>query len=298
MISRRPQRAEDVVSGRGDAQRPVASVQGLSIRRGDVSILQSISWTVLKGQNWVILGANGSGKTSLLKALSGYLMPTGGFIEVLGQKYGQADWRDLRLRIGLVSSSIRQMIEGDETALDTVISGKFGMVNLWGRISKADQRQGIRILREVEAEHLHARAWRVLSQGERQRVLIGRALMAAPELLILDEPCAGLDPLAREQFLQFVERLGRFADAPAIVLVTHHVEEIMPVFSHILLLKEGRVLAAGKRERALTSETMSAVFGARMTLRKSKTRYTLKIERENAAGSYEIFPSRVRADLK
>ena len=224
--------------------------------------MRDLDWRVESGEHWAILGANGSGKTSLLSALTGYFMPTGGEITVLGQRFGDSDWRELRKHIGLVSSSIRQLMSDDEPALDTVISGRYAMIELWGAVKRADRARGMRLLRQIECAHLATRAWRFLSQGERQRILIGRALMAKPRLLILDEPCAGLDPAAREHFLQFLQRLGRSAEAPTLVLVTHHVEEIMPVFSHVLVLKAGRVLCAGPKESVLTSGTLSEAFAA------------------------------------
>jgi iron complex transport system ATP-binding protein len=144
-------------------------------------------------------------------------------------------------------------------------------------VGARERRQGRAILRRVEAEYLADRPWRYLSQGERQRILIGRALMAEPELLILDEPCAGLDPVARERFLSFVERLAHGRDAPAMVLVTHHVEEIMPVFSHILLLRRGRVLAAGERARVMRSAVLAEAFDAPVRLRSSAGRYSLAV---------------------
>ena len=257
--------------------KPVLAVDGLGIQRGGVVILDAVSWRIEPREHWVILGSNGSGKTSLLKALSGYFMPTTGAITVLGGTYGRTDWRDLRLRIGLVSSAIRQMIEEGEPALHAVISGKYAMVNLWRKVTAGDRRRALRILGQVECAPLAARPWQHLSQGERQRVLIGRALMAKPRLLILDEPCAGLDPLAREHFLRFLERLGAKKGAPALVLVTHHVEEIMPVFSHVLILKEGRVLAAGKKNGTLTSRLLSEAFGARIAVRHAGGRFTLTV---------------------
>ena len=262
---------------------PVLAVEGLRIQRGEIVILDDLSWRVEPGQHWAILGPNGSGKTSLLKALSGYFMPTAGAITVLGGIYGRTDWRDLRLRIGLVSSFIRQMIEEGEPSLNAVISGKYAMVNLWGKVTAGDRRLALRILGQVECAPLAARPWQYLSQGERQRVLIGRALMAKPRLLILDEPCAGLDPLAREHFLRFLERLGSRKGAPTLVLVAHHVEEIMPVFSHVLILKEGRVLAAGKKNETLTSRLLSEAFGARMTVRRSGGRFTLSVRSRKSA---------------
>jgi iron complex transport system ATP-binding protein len=254
----------------------ILSVTGLHIERGGTVILDNVNWRVESGQHWVILGANGSGKTSLLSALTGYLMPTAGEISLLGKIYGESDWRELRKKIGIVSSSIRQMMADDEPALETVASGKYAMIDFWGKVSRAERAQALKLLRQVECEYLAERPWRVLSQGERQRVLIGRALMAKPRALILDEPCAGLDPAAREHFLQFLQRLGARKNSPTLVLVTHHVEEIMPVFSHVLMLRRGCVLAAGEKTGALTSKNLSEVFGARMRLFTAGPRYGLK----------------------
>lgn len=258
------------------SSKPILEVAGLRIERDGVTILRDVDWRVAHGEHWVILGANGSGKTSLLSALTGYLMPTSGEITVLGETYGQSDWRELRKRIGLVSSSVRQMMADDEPALETVASGKYAMIDFWGRLDRADKAEAARWLKRVECGHLEQRPWRVLSQGERQRVLIGRALMARPRVLILDEPCAGLDPAAREHFLQFIQRLGAAKHSPTLVLVTHHVEEIMPVFSHCLILKKGRVLASGHRG-ILTSGNLSDAFGAPARLNRAGGRYALKV---------------------
>jgi iron complex transport system ATP-binding protein len=256
----------------------ILKVTALGITRDGTRILDHISWSVAKGEHWVILGANGSGKTSLLSALTGYLTPTTGEVEVLGQRYGSSDWRELRRAIGIVSSSVRQMMHDDEPALDSVISGKFAMIDFWGASTPGDRAQAMRILRQVECARLAARPWRVLSQGERQRILIGRALMARPRLLILDEPCAGLDPVSREHFLQFIQRLGLQRNSPALILVTHHVEEIMPVFTHVLLLKAGRVLALGPRENVLASRPLGETFDAKVSLRRVAGRYQLAIQ--------------------
>jgi iron complex transport system ATP-binding protein len=257
--------------------KPILQVEGLRIQRGDTVILRDIHWRVDRGQHWAILGANGSGKTSLLSALTGYLMPTDGEISVLGERYGNSDWRELRKKIGIVSSAVRQMMADDEPALDTVISGRFAMIDFRGRASRADRARALQLLRQVECAKIADRPWRVLSQGERQRVLIGRALMARPRLLILDEPCAGLDPAAREQFLQFLERLGCGRSSPTLVLVTHHVEEIMPVFSHVLILKDGRLLESGKKAAALTARALSRAFNARVKVQRKSGRYLAQV---------------------
>jgi iron complex transport system ATP-binding protein len=259
------------------ASSPILQVSGLSIRRGSTIILNNVFWRVERGQHWAILGANGSGKTSLLSALTGYFMPSAGEITLLGHRYGKTDWRELRKRVGIVSSAVRQMMADDEPALETVVSGKYAMIDYWGRMTRTDRRRAEQLLRQVECAYLGERPWGVLSQGERQRILIGRALMPKPQLLILDEPCAGLDPAAREHFLQFLQRLGRSKSAPTMVLVTHHVEEIMPVFSQVLLLKDGTTLAAGPKSKVLTTRALSETFAARVQLRRAYGRYTSSV---------------------
>ena len=264
----------------------ILSVRDLTIQRGPVRILDRVTWAVAPGQHWVILGANGSGKTSLLSALTGYLSPTSGDITVLGQTFGESDWRELRTRIGLVSSTIRQMIPDHEPALTTVISGRYAMIDYWGRVRSEDRLAARRLLVQVEAKNLADRPWGVLSQGERQRILIARALMARPPLLILDEPCAGLDPLARENFLAFLQRLGAKKRAPALIFVTHHVEEIIPLFTHTLLLRAGRLLAAGPNKSVLTTAHLTTTFDTPLRLTHRRQRYTLTIPKPQPDGIY------------
>ncbi|MEI6195571.1 MAG: ABC transporter ATP-binding protein [Verrucomicrobiota bacterium] len=263
--------------------KPILSVANLRVERDGTVILHDVSWHVQRGEHWVILGANGSGKTSLLSALTGYLMPTAGEIFLLGETYGQSDWRELRKKVGLVSSSVRQMMADAEPALETVASGKYAMIDFWGRVTRSERAAASRLLRLVECAYLADRPWGVLSQGERQRVLVARALMAQPRVLILDEPCAGLDPAAREHFLQFLQRLGGRKNSPTLVLVTHHVEEIMPVFSRVLILKTGRVLAAGERPDVLNSKNLSRAFGAKMRLQQMGDRYALNVTAKSRA---------------
>ncbi len=251
------------------AAAPILKVKNLFLRRDQTVILDHVNWTVQPRENWVILGANGSGKTSLLRAITGYLAPTDGGIELLGEEFGESDWRELRLRIGVVTNSFGSLVPVCENAVDTVVSGKFAQLDLWQRGDEKDQRTAQRLLKQVDATYLANRQWQHLSQGERQRVLIARALMARPKLLILDEPCAGLDPVARRDFLALVDRLAVSRSAPALVLVTHHVEEITPAFTHTLLLREGRVLVSGPRKTTLNAKNLSAVFGTSMKLTKS-----------------------------
>jgi iron complex transport system ATP-binding protein len=251
----------------------------LRVSRGDTEILRGVNWRVGAGEHWVMLGANGSGKTSLLKALTGYLSPTSGEISLLGRRYGACDWRELRLEIGVVTSAFAASIPPAEHALDTVVSGKFAQLDLWHRTTRADRAAALRWLRFVGLGRIAAREWAYLSQGERQRVLIARALMARPRLLILDEPAAGLDPVAREKFLQFIDGIARRhrRHGTTLVLVTHHVEEIMPAFTHALLLRAGRVVAAGPRRAVLTAANLSHTFGAPLRLHRRRGRYALAL---------------------
>jgi iron complex transport system ATP-binding protein len=267
------------LAGRAASKPRTTSVIGVSKLRveRDAIILKSIDWQVERGQHWVIVGANGSGKTSLLSTLTGYMPLTAGEISVLGEIYGRTDWRELRKRVGIVSSSIQQLVESHQTGLDTIIGGRNAMIGVWGEVPPEQRAQALKILRQIEGTAIRDRPWRVLSQGERQRVLIGRALMARPELLILDEPCAGLDPVAREHFLQFLGRLARTRLAPTLVLVTHHVEEIIPIFSHVLVLRGGGVLAAGRKAKVLTSSILSRAFNAPVKLRRQRGRYSMSV---------------------
>lgn len=245
--------------------KPVLSVERLRVER-DTVILDDVSWQMRKGEHWAILGANGSGKTSLLSVLTGYLTPTSGYVAVGDKVYGETDWRDVRTHIGLVSGNIRRLIRPEETGLEVVISGKDAVLNYWGEITPELDTRARAILADIGCAYAADRRWAVLSEGERQRCLIGRALMAGYEVLILDEPCSGLDPVAREHFLHFVEDLARRPSAPGIVLVTHHVEEITPAFSHVLVLKRGRVLTQGKKTDVMASATLSKAFNADIVL--------------------------------
>jgi len=258
----------------------VLRVSGLTVRRGSAVILEQVDWRVERGEHWVILGANGCGKTSLLKSLLGYLTPSNGEIEVLGERYGAHDWRELRRRIGIVSSMLQASLPANEPALATVVSGLSAQLDLWREPTRAEAAAAQRHLRRAGAAGLAKRAWGVLSQGERQRVLIARALMAEPALLILDEPCAGLDPVARERFLSRLEGLAKEEGGPAPALVTHHVEEITPSFTHVMLLRQGKVMEAGPREEILgrgASVRLSETFGARLRLTRRQGRFGLEV---------------------
>ncbi len=259
-----------------EARDIVLDVDGLSMRRGTVEILRGINWQVRRGEHWAMLGANGSGKTTLLSVLTGYASATTGRIRMLGQEWGRSDWREMRGQVGLVSSSVRQLMAEGETALETVASGRNGTIDLWGPVKSGDARRARQILEGLGCGHLEKRAWAVLSQGERQRVLIGRALMGKPKALILDEPCAGLDPAAREDFLGFVQEMTAAKASPTIILVTHHVEEIVPGITHVLALKGGAVAGKGEKRTELTRRLMEQIFECSARLRFVGGRYSLR----------------------
>jgi iron complex transport system ATP-binding protein len=259
---------------------PVFEMENVTVRRNGKEILNDVSWSVEKGQHWVILGGNGSGKTSILNVLMGYLTPTEGEVEMKGREDAinsqNQEWDDWRKRIGFVSSSISQLIDLEETALDIVLAGRHAMVNYWGDNDEKEIRAAEKVLERVNCLELRDQIWATMSQGERQRVLIGRALMAPQmDMLILDEPCAGLDPVAREHFLSFIDDLTERGTFRSLLLVTHHVEEIIPSITHALVLKEGGVIASGEKRRALNSLSLSRAFDSELKLRSRLGRYRL-----------------------
>lgn len=254
---------------------PVLSVEGIRFERGPRPILDDINWQVRAGEHWVILGPNGCGKTSLINLITGYDMATSGNIRVAGARFGAADWREVRKRIGLVAGTLTYYLESSEPVIDAVVSGREAMINLTGDLNAALVKEARALLRQFGCGHLADSRWGVLSQGERQKILICRALMARFRVLILDEPCAGLDPVAREHFLAWLQNLATRRGAPSLVLVTHHVEEIIPCFNRVLLMKRGNVLNAGEKRRVLTSAKLSDAYGAKLKLKASDGRYRL-----------------------
>lgn len=238
----------------------IIHVDNVSWRRNGKSIIENIDWKVNKGEHWAILGLNGSGKTTLLNMLNGYIWPSTGNLTVLNEQFGQTDIRALRKRIGWVSSSLQERILVTQRVEQIVVSGKFGSTGLYDEQTKEDNEKAQELLIQLNCTHLYGKEYGVCSQGEQQKVLIARALMANPELLILDEPTNGLDFIAREQLLESIAHIANQADAPTLLFVTHHVEEISPLFTHTLLLKNGAVFSKGTREKILQNTSMSTFF--------------------------------------
>jgi len=230
-----------------------------------------------QGQHWVILGSNGSGKTSLLNVIMGYEQATSGRFMVFGSPFGTMPWQEIRQKVGIVSISVSQRIQPDQIAQNIVIAGKTAMMNTWAPVTESQIGEAKRWLYLVGIEHLAERPWGVLSQGERQRLMIARALIIQPKLLVLDEPCAGLDPVARESFLEFLQHILTEEFKIPTILVTHHVEEIVPMFTHVLLMKGGEVKDAGEKHEMLTSQKLTDTFGANIDIQIHYNRFFLRI---------------------
>ncbi|WP_373893341.1 ABC transporter ATP-binding protein [Virgibacillus sp. CBA3643] len=238
----------------------IIDMQDVSWKRQQEAILSNVNWKVSRGEHWAVLGLNGSGKTTLLNMVNGYIWPSTGKVNVLGQQFGKTDIRELRKSIGWVSSSIQERIKETAFAVDVVVSGKYASIGLYEDTTEEDYEKAYQIMEQVGCRHLADRTYQTCSQGEKQKILIARGLMASPDLLILDEPTSGLDFISREELLSTINHLAIQKDAPSIIFVTHHIEEIMPVFSHILLLRQGTVFDKGERSDLLTSSCLSEFF--------------------------------------
>ncbi|MFC4798267.1 ABC transporter ATP-binding protein [Neobacillus sp. GCM10023253] len=239
----------------------ILQLEDVSLKRSDNWILKNVNWQIEKGEHWVLFGLNGSGKTAILNLLNAYNFPTKGKINVLGMEFGKTYLAEkLRKQIGFVSSSLQEKFHPGDNAFEVVLSGAFASIGLYEAPTDEIRRKAISLLEELGCIDYANRNYETLSQGEKQRVLIARALMADPSLLILDEPTNGLDFIAREKLLESIETIAKNPDAPAIIYVTHHVEEILPVFNKTLLLKEGQVFAYGNTNEMLSSEGLTQFF--------------------------------------
>jgi iron complex transport system ATP-binding protein len=239
----------------------------VTVRRGSATLLDKISWRVGEGERWVVLGPNGAGKTTLLQVASAQIHPTDGVVGILDEVLGTVDVFELRPRIGLTSAALAERIPRSELVRDVVVSASYGVVGRWREVyDDLDHDRARELLASVGADHLLDRTFGTLSEGERKRVQIARALMADPELLLLDEPAAGLDLGGREDLVSTLTLLAADAASPTTVLVSHHVEEIPPGFSHALLLRGGRVVAAGEIDQVITEERLAETFDMPLVL--------------------------------
>jgi iron complex transport system ATP-binding protein len=255
----------------------VLELAGVSVVRGGSTLLDNITWEVEEGQRWVILGPNGAGKTTLLQLAAGRIHPTTGVAGILGEVLGAVDVFELRPRIGLSSAAIAERLPPEELVRDVVVTASYGIVGRWREQYDAlDHARADALLDALGAGHLRDRAFGTLSEGERKRVQIARALMTDPELMLLDEPAAGLDLGGREDLVARLGALAADTEAPALVLVTHHVEEIPPSFTDILLMREGRIVAAGPLELVLTAANLSETFGLPLLVERRGGRWSAR----------------------
>ncbi|MGA2790531.1 MAG: ABC transporter ATP-binding protein [Candidatus Bathyarchaeia archaeon] len=251
----------------------VVELHDVSVTFDETRVIRHVDWIIRKGQHWALIGPNGSGKTTLLRVINGYLWPTTGSAAVLGKKFGACDLRELRKSIGFASSFMSDKTPPELPVLQVVLSGRFASIGLYDRPSTKEVKRARSLLGKVGCLQLAAKRYHTLSQGEKQRIVIARALMSSPKILILDESCAGLDLDAREDLLRLVDSLGRSATSPTMIFATHRVEEISPVFTHVLLIKKGRIVASGSKKAVLNTENLRKGFRRDLIVVRRKGRY-------------------------
>ena len=258
----------------------IVSLKNVSLRRGNKEIVRDINWSIQPNEHWGILGLNGSGKTSLLNIVSGYHFPTLGEVTVLGNRFGRTSLPELRKKIGFVSSSLERFAEffNRETVERVVVSGKFASFGIYEQVVQEDWDKADALLESLRLSFLKGKPYQLLSEGEKRRVLIARSLMSDPEMLILDEPCSGLDILSREQFLGVIEEIVN--NGCHIIYVTHHIEELVEAMTHVLLLKDGEIVAAGPKQDVLTNDYLSTTYRVPVAIRWEDGRPWLAIHKE------------------
>ncbi len=255
----------------------VVRLRGVGIRRGGSMLLRDVDWTVYDDERWVVIGPNGAGKTTLLQVASTQLHPSDGTAEVLGERLGATDVFELRPRIGLASAALADRVPPGEKVIDLVLTASYAIVGRWREdYESADVTRAVELLDALGCAHLIRRRFSTLSEGERKRVQIARSLMPDPELLLLDEPAAGLDLGGREDLLRRIAMLARDPKAPTMVMVTHHVEEVPDGITHAMLLRRGAVLAAGPISAVFTEQNLSRCFGVPLAVEYNHARWTAR----------------------
>jgi iron complex transport system ATP-binding protein len=255
----------------------VLDIDDVTVTRGGQHLVQGVTWRVELDERWVVLGPNGAGKTTLLNLATAQLYPTRGSVRVLGELLGRTDVAELRTRIGLATAKLAERVPGDETVRDAVVTAAWGVLGRFReRYDPVDVARATELLDQWGMAALSGRTFGTLSEGERKRTQIARALMTDPELLLLDEPAAGLDLGGREDLVRRLSELAYDPDAPATVLVTHHVEEIPPGFTHALLLRDGSVVASGLASDVITADNLTKTFGLPLRVDRVGERYTAR----------------------
>jgi iron complex transport system ATP-binding protein len=266
---------EPFVTDRSELDDLVVRMDNVSVRRGDTVLVRNVDWAVELDERWVVLGPNGAGKTTLLRLAAAELHPTEGVVHVLGERLGRVNVFELRTRIGLTSAALGIRVPETEAVRDVVLSAGYGVLGRWReRYEHVDADRADALLGALGIRSLAERTFGTLSEGERKRTLIARALMTDPELLLFDEPAAGLDLGGREDLVGRLSTLAADPDAPASVLVTHHVEEIPVGYTHGLLIREGAVVASGLLDDVLTDENLTETFGLPLGVQRRRGRYT------------------------
>jgi iron complex transport system ATP-binding protein len=263
----------------GDVREPVVRLDGVAVVRDGVALLDDISWTVSSGERWALLGPNGSGKTTLLRVVGAGLWPTRGTVEILGERLGRVDMRELRRRITVVSASVGRTLRPAQPALDVVLTGRYAALETWwNEYTDADRARATALLDDAGfgGDLFAERAFGLLSEGERQQVLLARALMGDPELILMDEPAAGLDLGAREGLLARLATLAADPAVPPMILVTHHLEEIPPGVTHAALLRNGSLVAAGPIDDVVTDSAVSDAFGVSVSVERHAGRWSAR----------------------
>ncbi len=256
---------------------PAISLRNVSVVRGGTTILRDINWRLSRGSTAAILGPNGSGKTTLTRVITGYEWPTSGQVHVLGERLGEVDLRELRRRVQIVNPAARFGLNPGMSAVDAVLTGFFASLSLYETVTDDQRDRAEHLLKAVGMGHRLTHRFGLLSTGEQRRCLLARALVRVPEVLILDEPTAGLDVSGREHLLATIEGLHQLPDGPTIITVTHHVEEISPSTERVLMLRDGGALASGSPDQLMTPERLSELFYCKVYVQKRGGRFWLEV---------------------
>ena len=263
--------------GRVGGMAAVLEFDDVTVRRGGREIVSHLSWTVNDGERWVVLGSNGAGKTTIVSLASARMHPTSGAVRILEERLGAVDVFELRPRIGLSSAALAENIPADESVLNVVLTASYGVTGRWREVYEDyDIERATTLLQVFGMGDFLDRTYGTLSEGERKRTQVARALMTDPELLLLDEPAAGLDLGGREELVAALAELAADDRSPVLVLVTHHVEEIPPHFTHALLLRDGQIQAAGPLSEVLTPEHLGATFGVSLEVTETGGRWAAR----------------------